>query len=54
MNRWYRELLHTTADDQLALAPVLEELAAENAVCVAAGKPLLDACATALDTVITL
>ena len=42
--RLYSELIHTSAADLLALAPVLEELAAENAVCVAAGKPLLEAC----------
>ena len=54
VNRWYRELLHTTADDLLALAPVLEELAKENAVCVAAGQPLLDACGSQLDAVITV
>ena len=44
VRRWYGELIHTEAADLLALAPALEELAAENAVCVAAGKPLLDAC----------
>ena len=40
----YAELIHTTAADLLALAPVLEALAAGNAVCVVAGKPLLEAC----------
>ena len=40
----YQQLLHTTADDLLALIPALEELGADNAVCVVAGKPLLEAC----------
>ncbi|MBR7010980.1 MAG: insulinase family protein [Oscillospiraceae bacterium] len=44
VRRWYAELLHTTAAGLLALAPALEELAADNAVCVTAGQPLLEAC----------
>ena len=52
--RWYRELLHTKAADLLALVPALEELAAENAVCVTAGTALLDACGEALDTRISV
>ena len=40
----YQQLLHTTVDDLLALIPALEELVADNAVCVVAGKPLLEAC----------
>ena len=50
----YQELLHTTADDLLALIPVLEALAAENAVCVAAGKPLLDACGESVKDLLSL
>jgi Zn-dependent M16 (insulinase) family peptidase len=42
--RLYDQLLHTTPADLLALIPALEELAAEQAVCVTAGKPLLEAC----------
>ena len=44
IRRLYGELIHTTPADLLALAPVLEEIAAEQAICVTAGKPLLDAC----------
>ena len=44
LRRLYTELIHTTPADLLALVPALEELAAETAVCVTAGKPLLEAC----------
>ena len=54
VQRRYQELIHTTADDLLALVPALEALAAENAVCVAAGKPLLDACGAELEDVLSL
>ena len=50
----YQELIHTTADDLLALIPALEALAAENAVCVAAGKPLLDACGESVKDLLSL
>lgn len=49
--RYYRELIHTTPADLLALCPALEELSAENAVCVVGGQSQLDECAGALDTV---
>ena len=52
--RWYGELLHTTAEDLLALAPALEELTADNSVCVSAGAELLDACGDRLDSRICL
>ena len=54
IRRHYRELLHTKAADLLDLAPALEALAAENAVCVVAGKPLLEACGEALQTTISV
>ncbi|MBQ1411428.1 MAG: insulinase family protein [Oscillospiraceae bacterium] len=44
IRRRYAQLIHTTPADLLALAPVLEELAAEQAVCVTAGKALLEGC----------
>ena len=44
VRRLYAELIHTTPADLLALAPALEELSAEQAVCVTASKPLLEAC----------
>ena len=44
LRKLYTELVHTTPAELLALAPVLEELIAEQAVCVAAGKPQLEAC----------
>ena len=53
VRRWYGELLHTGAADLLDLVPVLEALAAENAVCVAAGQPLLEACPD-IDTLLTV
>lgn len=52
IRRLYGELIHTTPADLLALTPVLEELNAEQAVCVTAGKALLDACE--LDEIIIL
>ncbi len=53
LRRWYAELLHTDAADLLAQAPVLEALAAENAVCIAAGQPLLETCPD-IDTLLTV
>lgn len=44
LRKLYTELVHTTPAELLALAPVLEELIAEQAVCVTAGKPQLEAC----------
>ena len=52
--RLYAELIHTTPADLLALAPVLEELAAQQAVCVTAGKPLLEACGQELEDILSL
>ena len=54
VDRRYRALVHTTAEDLLALCPILEDIAADKAVCVAAGKDLLDACGGALDSVVTV
>lgn len=42
--RTRRELIGTTREDLLALTEVLEALARDDAVCVVAGQPLLDAC----------
>ena len=44
VRRLYAELIHTTPENLLALAPALEELIAEQAVCVTAGKDLLEGC----------
>lgn len=44
VRRLYAELIHTTPADLLTLVPALEALSAEEAVCVTAGKPLLEAC----------
>jgi Zn-dependent M16 (insulinase) family peptidase len=52
--RLYAQLIHTTPADLLALAPVLEELAAQQAVCVTAGKPLLEACGQELEDILSL
>ena len=42
--RRYRELVNTDCRDLLALLPILEQISADNAACVTAGAPLLDAC----------
>ena len=54
LRRWYTELLHTGPAELLALAPALEALTAGNALCVAAGKPLLDACGEELAEIISV
>ena len=54
VDKRYYDLVHTTPEDLLALCAVLEDIAAENAVCVAAGKDLLTACGDALDTIVTV
>ena len=46
--RYYSQLVHTTHKDLLELCGVLDEIAADNAVCVVAGKNLLDDCADAV------
>ena len=50
----YRTLLATTAEDLLALCPVLEDIAADDAVCIVAGKDQLDACAELLDSTLSV
>ncbi len=54
IDRRYADLIHTTPEDLLALCGALEDIAADNAVCVAAGKDLLTACGDALDTLVTV
>ena len=54
VDKRYHDLVHTTPDDLLALCGMLEDIAAERSVCVAAGKDLLTACGDALDTVVTV
>ena len=49
--RTRRELIGTTNEDLLALTQALEDVAADNAVCVVAGQPLLDACGQLLQEV---
>jgi len=44
IRRTRQELISTTREDLLSLCGLLDTLAAENAVCVVAGQPLLDAC----------
>ena len=45
---YYRQLLDTGPADLLELCAALEELTADNAVCVVAGEALLDACGDSL------
>ena len=54
IRRLYAQLIHTTPQDLLALVPALEELAAERALCVTAGAPLLEACGSGLDELLTV
>ena len=44
-----KELLGTTKEDLLALTGMLENVAADDAVCVVAGQPLLEACGGKLE-----
>ena len=50
----YRTLIRTTPQDLLALCGMLEDVAAENAVCVAAGRDLLEACGDTLKDLISI
>ncbi len=52
--RWYRELVSTTPEDLLDLLAALEDLFRDRAVCVVAGKPLLDACGEELQEILTV
>ena len=46
-----RELVETTKEDLLALTEALEQIAKDNAVCVVAGQPLLEACGEKLSQI---
>jgi len=46
-----KELIETTPADLLALTKVLEQVAEDNAVCVVAGQPLLEACGEQLSQI---
>ena len=52
--RWYRQLLQTTPEDLLALLDTLEELRADQTVCVLAGNDLLAQCGERLTENLTL
>ncbi len=54
IDRRYHDLIHTTPEDLLALCGALEDIAKDNAVCIAAGKDLLTACGDALETLVTV
>ena len=54
VDRRYSALVHTTPEDLLALCGILEDITAENAVCVAAGKDLLNACGDLLKETIAV
>ena len=54
IDRRYAALIHTTPEDLLALAGILEDIAGDDAVCVAAGKDLLDACGDRITETITV
>ena len=42
--RYYSELIHTTPADLLALCEALEDITADNAICVVAGQAQMDGC----------
>ena len=50
----YRTLIHTEPEDLLALCGALEDIANDDAICVAAGKDLLDTCKDTLQNVIAI
>ena len=54
IDRRYAALIHTTPEDLLALAGILEDIAGDDAVCVAAGKDLLDACGDRITETVTV
>ena len=54
IDRRYAALIHTTPADLLALVGILEDIAGDDAVCVAAGKALLDACGDRITETVTV
>ena len=41
---YYSQLIHTTPDDLLALCDALDDITADNAICVVAGQSQMDGC----------
>jgi hypothetical protein len=54
IDRRYAALIHTGPQELLALAGILEDIAGDDAVCVAAGKDLLDACGDRITDIIAV
>ena len=54
LNRAYRELLHTSRDDLLALCGLLDALAENGKTCVVAGQAQIDACGGKLEEILRL
>ena len=50
----YRQLIGTTSEDLLKLCDAVEDVAADETVCVVAGKDQLDACADTIQTIINV
>ena len=50
----YRQLIGTTSEDLLKLCDAVEDIAADETVCVVAGKDQLDACADTIQTIINV
>ncbi len=50
----YRQLIGTTREDLLKLCDAVEDVAADETVCVIAGKDQLDACADTIQTIINV
>ena len=54
IDRRYAALIHTGPQELLALAGILEDIAGDDGVCVAAGKDLLDACGDRITDIIAV
>ena len=50
----YRQLIGTTSEELLKLCDAVEDVAADETVCVVAGKDQLDACADTIQTIINV
>jgi Zn-dependent M16 (insulinase) family peptidase len=48
--RYYSQLIHTTPADLLALCDALEDITADNAICVVAGQAQMEGCGDRITT----
>jgi Zn-dependent M16 (insulinase) family peptidase len=52
--RYYSQLIHTTTADLLALCGALDDITADNAVCVVSGQSQMDGCGDKLTSRLTV